>query len=549
MNLIFKILLPIILLFSVQSVTGKIYYTENAKKIKQKGFIFTLKQMDSSDNFTVLKSQNVGTAQLMNQFFSPSGKYMVVYLTRKKKEKDELVIYLTKDFSEILRKEVKIPSFYYGSHIKPFFNDDESIIALQLLKSKKNNVLNAYVIEGGYLLYSKPLEKKSMLFGQSSTKNTLYIGGKAGVRGYSSIEVIDINNGESLNKMAKKYAKYKYMPTIQSNLFIADYAGKKHNFEIIVLNNDTGKSVLRENTGNVSPVFTTKNNMENVYFVNNFKNKLGFEINQLKDNKIDNIARIDTDIKPVFFAASNKLDRFIVASTSNFILVDTESSKVPKRISSPFDIATGYFSADDSLVYLREGTGSEVGVIDFNQQKIINESGTGRKSVKFGLFMATVALGAASGYYTGYINVSYSYTDTAMLLSRDEQRLYVVNSRTNDVTLFDAKDLSGRKGIATGSGTFGVFQLKHEYYPEQEDSNVFVISPSSISYFNQFSLDIIKKIDFKTFINFDVEENLLFTKDKQDNVNIYKLSTGAKIRSIEKAETLMKINYYIEPQG
>lgn len=533
----------------MQNVTGKIYYAENAKKIKQKGFIFTLKKMDSSDDFTVLKTQNVGTAHWMNQFFSPSGKYLVVYLTRKKKEKDELIIYSTNDFSEIFRKEVKIPSFYYGSHIEPFFNEDESIIALQILKSKKNSVLNAYTIESGDLLYSKPLEKKAMLFGQSSTKNTLYIGGKAGVRGYSSIEVIDINNGESLNKMAKKYAKYKYMATIKSNLFIADYAGKKHNFEIIVLNNDTGKSVLRQDTGNVAPVFTTKNNKENVYFVNNFKNKLGLEINQLIDNNIHNIAQIDIDLKPVFFAASNKLDRFIIASTSNFILVDTDSSKVPKRISSPFDIATGYFSADDSLVYLREGTGSEVGVIDFNQQKIINKSGTGRKSVKFGLLMATVALGAASGYYTGYVNVSYSYTDTAMLLSRDEQRLYVINSRTNDVTLFDAKNLSGRKGIATGKGTFGVFQLKHEYYPEQEDSNVFVISPSSISYFNQSSLDIIKKIEFKTFINFDVEGNLLFTKDKQDNVNIYKLSTGAKIRSFPKEETLMKMNYYIEPQG
>ncbi len=545
MNLIIKVSLFITLILSAQHSTAKFYYAESANKIKKKVFSFTLKKMDSSDEFNVLKIQKVGIGYSMSQYFSPSGKYLVVYLTRKKKETDELIIYSTNDFTEIFRKKMKIPSFYYGAHIEPFFNQDETIIALQVMKSKKAQMVNVYLVENGSLLYSKPLEKKAVLIGQSSTKNTLYIGGKPGVRGYSSIEIIDIHNGESLNKLAKKKARYQYRVTIQSNLFIADYANsKKHDYEIIVLDENNGKSVLRKKIGDVAATFKTMNEGKDVYFVKKSRKGKGFDINQLVNNEIIELAHSEIDFKPVFLSVSNQLNRFVVASKSNFVLIDVDNSIQSEKISAPFDIATGYFSSDDSLVYMREGTGSEVAVIDFAQQKVINESGTGRQSVKFGQFMATVALGAATGYYTGYVSVSYIYSDTAMLLSRDERRLYVVNAKTNDVTLFDAKDLSGRKGIATGKGTFGVFQLKKEFYPEEKDSNVFVVSPSSISYFNQKSLDVVNKIEFKTFINFDPEENLLFAKDKQDVLNIYKLSTGEKITAIGKAKSLREMSYY-----
>ena len=545
MNLIIKVSLFIVLIFSTQYSTAKIYYAESANKIKKSVFSFTLKKMDSSDEFNVLKAQKVGIGHEMSQYFSPSGKYLVVYLTRKKKETDELIVYSTEDFTEIFRKKIKIPYFYFGVHIKPFFNADETVVALQAMKSKKVQMVNAYNVENGNLLYSKPLEKKAMLIGQSSTQNTLYIGGKPGLRGYSSIEVIDMKNGETLNKLAKKRAKYQYLINIQSNLFLADYfISESHSYEIIVLNKDSGKPDLRERTGKISPVFTTMNEGKNVYFVKKSRKDKGMDISQLVNNTIIKLAHSEVDIKPVFLTVSNHLNRFVVASNRNFVLMDIDNSIQSKKIGAPFDIATGYFSSDDSLIYMREGTGSEVAVVDFNQQRVIKDSGTGRQSVKFGQFMATVALGAATGYYTGYVSVSYIYSDTAMLLSRNEQRLYVVNAKTNDVTLFDAKDLSGRKGIATGKGTFGVFQLKSKYYPDEKDANVFVLSPRSISYFNHSSLDVVKKIEFKIFINFDVEENLLFTIDKLDNLNIHELSTGEKISSIEHAENLKKMYYY-----
>ncbi len=545
MNLIIKASLFITLIFLTQYSSAKFYYAESANKIKKKVFSFELKKMDSSDGFKVLKTQKVGVAHRMSQYFSPSGQYLVVYLTRKKKETDELIVYSTNDFKEVFRKNVKIPSFHFGSQLEPYFNVDETVIALQVMKSKKNHMINAYIIEDGNLLYTHPLEKKARLIGQSPSKNTLYIGGKPGVRGYSSINIIDMKNGVSLNKLAKRKAKYQYRVTIQPNLFVANYFNSEsHTYELIVLDNDSGKPVLRERTGKVAPAFATMNEGENVYFVKKSRKGKGIGVYQLVNNKTIELAQSEIDFKPVFLSVSNQLNKFVVASKSSFVLIDVDNSIQSKKISAPFDIATGYFSSDDFLVYLREGTGSEVAVVDFNQQKIIKESGTGRKSVKFGQFMATVALGAATGYYTGYVSISYRYSDTAMLLSQDEQRLYVVNAKTNDVTLFDAKDLSGRKGIATGKGTFGVFQLKSEYYPDVKDSNVFVVSPNSISYFNHTSLDVVKKIEFKSFVNFDADENLLFAKDKQDNINIYELSTGEKITTIEKTSNLRRMKYY-----
>jgi len=555
------------LLTIVQSSSAKIYYGESAEKIKKKGYAFTLKQIDSSDDFNVLNSQQVGVAQRIHQYFSASGKYLAVYLTRKKKQTDELIVYSTSDFKEVLRKDVgKIPSYYLGATIKPFFNQDESIITLQVMKSKKEHTVNAYSLEDGSFLYSHPLEKKSHLMGQSNNNDALYIGGKPSLKGYSSIEIIDIQSGEVLNKYANKKTKYIYKELIHSNLFVAinpnlrsrsrsrpstssnpNSISISNNYEIILLDGK-GKSILRNNVGEIAPVFTTSNDGKDIYFVSKSKKGKWLEINHLLDDKINLITHSEIFLEPSSLIVSNQASRFLVAGKGDFLLLDSDTNRQPKKIGRPFDIATGFFSSDDSLVYLREGTGSEVGVVGFEQQKIINTSGVGRKSVKFGQFMATVALGAATGFYTGYIGISYRYSDTAMLLSRNEERLYVVNSKTNDVTLFNAKDLAGRKGVATGNGTFGVFQLNDNYYPEDKDGNVFVMSPNSISYFNTSSLEAIKKVEFDSFINFDAEENVLFTKDKENNINIYQLNTGNKLAFIDKVESINQLNYYISSE-
>ncbi len=199
----------------------------------------------------------------------------------------------------------------------------------------------------------------------------------------------------------------------------------------------------------------------------------------------------------------------------------------------------------DSLVYLREGTGSEVGIVDFTNHKLFGDSGTGRASVKFGQFMATVALAAATGGISGgsYIGISYYLSDTAMLLSRDQKKLYVVNAKTNDVTIFNAKDLSGKKGVATGKNTFGVFQLKEAYFPDEKDSNVVVFSPKSASYFNSESTEIIKQVNFKEFLNADFEENIFFAKAKSGAVQAYTMSTGELIKTIGNSDNIKSISY------
>ena len=137
----------------------------------------------------------------------------------------------------------------------------------------------------------------------------------------------------------------------------------------------------------------------------------------------------------------------MVASKGDLVLLDTENHSSSDKLNSPFDIASGFFSNDSNLVYVREGTGSEVAVIDFSSQKILGDSGTGRASVKFGQFLATVALGAATGYYTGYVNTFYRYSDTAMILSRSQKRLYVVNAKTNDVTYLMPKICQVEKAL------------------------------------------------------------------------------------------------------
>jgi len=546
MNKIPSICLFFCLTFSVTSLQAKIYFGQSSEKIKKKGLEFTLKQIDSSQDFKILKSQRVSFGSSLFQTFSPSEKYLVVYLARKKKKHDELVVYSTANFEEIFRTDVgKFPRLYLGAFVEPIFNEEETLLAVQIV-NKKKHFLNGYNLTTEQLDYSVALEKKAFLIGQSKSKKTLYVGGKAGMKGHKSINIFDIHTGEQLQNYASKYVWYNYKPEIDKDLFVKKYkVAKNHKHEIIVFDSVTGAVSYSQKVGYNFPVFAKPKDTNYFYFANLSKKEKGFDISQYDSGNVQIISHSDEYVKPRLLIVNNKENGFLVSGKGRFVVLDAEQSVSSTKISTPFDIASGFYSNNDALIYLREGTGSEVAVFDVNSLKIVGSSGVGRASVKFGQFLATVALGAATGYYSGYMTISYKYSDTAMLLSRDQARLYVINAKTNDVTLFNAKDMSGRKGIATGGGTFGVFQLLPEYYPDEKDSNVFVLSPRSVSYFNSSSNEVVNKIDFDLFINLDFEKNLLFTSDKAGKITIHRLSTGESIATINQSENIESIVYKI----
>jgi hypothetical protein len=546
-----KIALASTLLLLVNQLSAKIYYGLGSEKQKKKAYEFTIKQLDSEADFSVINSQKIGLSRSARHFFSPSGQYLVVYLTNKKKVASEMVVYSTNDLNEVMRVKVdKFATVFMGQHLAPIFNEDESVIALQVAKGKKQNFINAYNLNSGNLLYSIEFAKKGQLLGQSQSKNTFYIGGKSSTKGHAGLYVYNITDGDLLKTFKEKKVFYNYRSDLASDFFVKILSDQStRQYAVFTLDPDTGKRLFKQKLGNTKPIFNKVNVDDNFfYMVNKSGSPKKISVSKFENNSLELLVSTDGELNPYHLTASHDGRKFIVASKSNMRLLDRDEPDNIFKMNAPFDVATGFFSDDDSLVYLREGTGSEVGIVDFTNRKLIGDSGTGRASVKFGQFMASVALAAATGGISGgsYISIAYYRSDTAMLLSRDQQKLYVVNAKTNDVTIFNAKDLSGKKGVATGKNTFGVFQLSEEYYPNLEDSNIIVFSPKSVSYFNSDSTEIINQVKFHEFLNLDFEENLFFAKSKDNTVQIYQMSTGKLINTVENSDKMVAISYQLK---
>ena len=101
----------ILVSFSFQ-INAKHYYGLSTFRVDGAKHTYSIKQYDSDigfNNYKYLKI-GVGIGRDLKYFFSNDGKYLVVYLTKRRKESDELLIYTTADFQEQYR--LKIGKFH-----------------------------------------------------------------------------------------------------------------------------------------------------------------------------------------------------------------------------------------------------------------------------------------------------------------------------------------------------------------------------------------------------------------------------------------------------
>jgi YVTN family beta-propeller protein len=119
-------------------------------------------------------------------------------------------------------------------------------------------------------------------------------------------------------------------------------------------------------------------------------------------------------------------------------------------------------SADQRRGYVLYAESSKLGILDLEAHKFAAEINTGRGGVKFGKMLAAVAASAAS-YSAGYSAASASgggmffYTvygvapaNTSLALSTDEKFLYVLNTKSNDVTIVDTATRTAVNKIGVG---------------------------------------------------------------------------------------------------
>jgi DNA-binding beta-propeller fold protein YncE len=266
------------------------------------------------------------------------------------------------------------------------------------------------------------------------------------------------------------------------------------------------------------PVLIINKNNNQILLAGTSFNGVKLMVHELNGSVLNKIGTTDAKFKPNKLNIDNKFNNLLLQGAGDIATLNLDNPLKFTVTDLPFDTVTSMYNSTGELLFIKEGSGSEVAVIDVNSGKLIERSGTGRKGVKFGQFMASVAL-AGVGANFGYMVYFAKYSNTGLTLNHNEDKLYVINSKTSDVTHFNAQDLSDRKAIATGSGTFLVHQGHDANAP------LWVFSNKQITQIDDQSFELENEIEFENFIGIDFEEDYFIIKTTK-NILTYDMKTG-----------------------
>lgn len=168
----------------------------------------------------------------------------------------------------------------------------------------------------------------------------------------------------------------------------------------------------------------------------------GISLWKVDQGQVELLIETDIQANPEFTMVSEKNGVAVVYCGYSAVILDLAGKSLRHAVELPIEALSGFLNSTGQLAYFRETKGSEVGLLDLLDGKVIDAVPTGDKGTKFLQAMSTVA-GVAMAGITGYgFFIIRPGTETAMLTDTNEKNLYVINSRTGDVTVLNAASLA-----------------------------------------------------------------------------------------------------------
>ncbi|WP_223789664.1 hypothetical protein [Marinicella meishanensis] len=382
---------------------------------------------------------------------------------------------------------------------------------------KKNQQLLVIDVQQGVIAKAIALSKFKNEVSVSSDQQYLL------VNNTSRDELTVLRMSDFSVALTSKLGDYRQFGTIhQDHLYLTKQSGQKpkaqHWVQAIDLNSH--EKVSFPARSQVTPVFATSEQTGRLFTVaadERGKNIVLSELTgtSIKPIKTYPVKRIDLQEMIVM----DDYQQILVKGFDKLVLINLTDDYPHTYTKLPFDTADYAYNTRGDLLYLREGSGSEVAVVDVANGELIERSGTGRPGVKFGQFLGTVVLAGATGFGLNYMQIVYKRSSTGMILNHQENNLYVINWKTNDVTRFTAADLSNREAIATGGGTGLLYQSDDAQAP------VWVFSGKQITQINDADFTVTQAIEYESLVGFDGEQDFFIIKT-EDEVQTHDMKTG-----------------------
>lgn len=204
------------------------------------------------------------------------------------------------------------------------------------------------------------------------------------------------------------------------------------------------------------------------------------------------------------------------SSVVKFNILEPEKSK---KITTPFKIEGGIVSADKQKVYVLANFGAKIGLADFEKEAFMGSDHTGSNAKKVSNVLFNLAVMAATGAATGIAYApGFKLSSNTMMLSLNQKFLFVINVKTDDVSIFNAEDLSHKRIFPTGERTFQILQPRHE-----DNLPVAIISQKLVSFFDPTTGELIYSKDYDRFVKITDELDLIYIKEKkQARISLHK---------------------------
>ncbi len=380
---------------------------------------------------------------------------------------------------------------------------------------KKNQSLTVIDVESGAVLRKVPMSRYKNEVSVSSDQAYITLNNT------SRDELTLVRTSDFNVAMTSTLGEARQFGIIHDDfLYLTKFKGKNRakTFWVQALNLKTKEKTDLITASSEQPIFAVNSKTGQLLSVRTDKSGKQLILQQFNGNTTSDIGTFDIKMIPQKMYIDDVFDQLLVMGKGKISNIDLNNVSLYAQTKLPFDTANYLYNKSGNLLYLKEGTGSEVAVVDVKSGELIERSGTGRQGVKFGQFMASVALaGVTAG--TGYMYIVVKYSSTGMAINHNQDKLYVINSKTNDVTHFSANNLSDRKAIATGGGTFLVHQ------GSAADAPLWVFSNKQISQINDQSFELEKAIEYETIVGLELAIDQFIIKT-EDNILTYDMKTG-----------------------
>lgn len=454
----------------------------------------------------------------MNKLALPESPYLFMYgLTDKKRAKLQIINKANLDDVKTVNLEPLNDRVMAAYQLYQFYqiSADHKYLYLHTGK-KKTQALTIIDVANGSVLHKIPISKHKNQVSVSQDGQYIL------VNDISRDELILINTTDFSQALTSKLGESRAYGTIHNDhLYLTKTKGKDrsktHWVQAINLKTQIKTNFTERSSS--PPVFTVSPETNQLFTLLMSDRDKVANVYQLNGIEATKLASVELRIKPKELSVDERFNRLIIFGKGKLATINLLNPSDNALTKLPFDTADHLFNRSGDLLYLREGSGSEVAVVDVNSGQLIERSGTGRKGVKFGQFMGTLALGAITAGATGYMSTVVIYSSTGMTLNEKQDKLYVINSKTNDVTLFNASDLTGRDAIATGGGTFLVHQGAGETAP------LWVFSGKRINLINDAKFELQQEIEYEQMVGLDMINNHFIIKTT-DQMVTYDMNTG-----------------------